>query len=145
MEAEDDGVLPPGLAPEGENDDDLGADAVALFGIDVGDGSAAAPIDLDATGTQNSNSSTPSVAGKGNTGKRKSPVWADFTEIFEDINGVSTCTKSVCKMCKATLSARSAADTGHLKRHQKSCKLKIDQCVRVQSKLSYNPNGSVYN
>jgi hypothetical protein len=133
--AEDDG-LPPGLAPEGENDDDIRDDMAALFGIDVGDGSAV-PIDLDgdggegATGLVNSNSSAPSVASKGNIGKRKSPVWADFTEIFEDINGVSTCTKAVCKMCKATLSVRSAADTGHLKRHQKSCKLKTNQRVRV--------------
>jgi hypothetical protein len=95
-------------------------------------------------GTQNSNSSAPSIAGKGNTGKRKSPIWADFTEIFEDINGVSTCTKAVCKMCKATLSARSVAGTGHLKRHLKSCKLKTDQCARVQSRLSYNPDGSIY-
>jgi hypothetical protein len=147
--AEDDG-LPPSLAPEGENDDDIGDDAAALFGIDVGDGFAVS-IDLDgdgsegATGTVNSNSSTPLVASKGNTSKRKSPVWADFTEIFEDINGVSTCTKAVCKMCKATLSARSAASTGHLKRHQKSCKLKTDQRARVQSRLSYNPDGSVYN
>jgi hypothetical protein len=73
--AEDDG-LPPGLALEGENDDVIGDDATALFGIDVGDGFAV-PIDLDgnggegATRTVNSNSSAPSVAGKGNTGKRK--------------------------------------------------------------------------
>jgi hypothetical protein len=131
----DDG-LPPGLAPEGENDDDIGDDATALFGINIQDGSAVL-IDLDddggegATGTVNSNSSAPSVAGKGNTGKRKSPVWADFTEIFEDVNGVSTCTKAVCKMCKATLSARLAAGTGHLKRHQKSCRLKTDLRARV--------------
>jgi hypothetical protein len=131
----DDG-LPPGLAPEGENDDDIGDDAAALFGIDIQDGSAVL-IDLDddggegATGTVNSNSSAPSVTGKGNTGKRKSPVWADFTEIFEDVNGVSTCTKAVCKMCKATLSARLAAGTGHLKRHQKSCRLKTDLRARV--------------
>jgi hypothetical protein len=75
----------------------------------------------------------------------KSSVWADFTEIFEDINGISTCTKVVCKMCKATLSARSATGSGHLKRHQQSCRLKTDQRVRVQSRLSYNSDGSVYN
>ena len=48
-------------------------------------------------------------------------------------------------MCKSTLSARSAAGTGHLKRHQKSCRIKTDQRARVQSRLSYNPDGSVYN
>jgi len=48
-------------------------------------------------------------------------------------------------MCKITLFARSSASTSHLIRHQKSCKMKTDQCARVQSRLSYNPNGSVYN
>jgi len=36
--AEDDGELPPGMAPEGENDDDIRDDAAALFGVDLGDG-----------------------------------------------------------------------------------------------------------
>ena len=77
--ADEDGLLPVGLAPEGENDDDTRADAVALFGIDLGDGSAA-PIDVDADGgeggttTVNSNGTGPLVAGIGNTSKRKSPV-----------------------------------------------------------------------
>ncbi|XP_066348537.1 uncharacterized protein [Miscanthus floridulus] len=148
--ADEDGLLPVGLAPEGENDDDTRADAAALFGIDLGDGSAA-PIDVDADGgegataTANSNGSAPSVAGTGNTSKRKSPVWADFEEIYEVINGSRICTKAVCKMCKSILSARSAAGTGHLKRHQKSCRIKTDQRARVQSRLSYNPDGSVYN
>jgi hypothetical protein len=83
------------------------------------------------------------MADTGNLGKRKSPVWADFDEVFEEVNGVKICTKAVCKMCKSTLSARSAASTGHLKRHQKSCRLKIVQRARVQSRLSYNPDGSV--
>jgi hypothetical protein len=123
MEDEDEGILLPGQARDGKNDDDVGTNAAALFGTDVGDGSAA-PIDLDdnggigATGTVNSNSSAPSVVGKGNVGKRKSLVCADFNEIFKNINGVSVCTKVVCKMCKATLSARSAVGAGHLKRHK---------------------------
>ena len=60
--ADEDGLLPVGLAPEGENDDDTRADVAALFGIDLRDGSAA-PIDVDADGgegataTANSNSS----------------------------------------------------------------------------------------
>ena len=121
-----------------------------MFGIDLGDGSAA-PIDVDtdggegATATANSNGSAPSVAGTGNTSKRKSPMWADFEEIYEVINGSRICTKAICKMCKSTLSARSVAGTGHLKRHQKSCRIKTDQRARVQSRFSYNPDGSVYN
>ncbi|XP_066375043.1 zinc finger BED domain-containing protein RICESLEEPER 1-like [Miscanthus floridulus] len=148
--ADEDGLLSVGLALEGENDDDTRADAAALFSIDLGDGSAAS-IDVDADGgegattTMNSNGSAPSVAGTCNTSKRKSPVWADFEEIYEVINGSRICTKAVYKMCKSTLFARSAADTGHLKRHQKSCRIKTDQRARVQSRLLYNPNGSVYN
>ena len=100
-----------------------------LFGIDVGSGSAAlTPIDLDGDGGEgatmtrnplgsNSNSSAPSVASNSNIGKRKSPVWADFDEIYETVNGRKICTKATCKMCKQTLSARSNAGIGHLKRH----------------------------
>ena len=137
--AEDDGVLSPRLAPEGENDDDTRDNAAALFGIDLRDGYA--PIDLDdgggegatATGTTvGSTSSTPYVAGTGTSiGKRKSAVWADFDEIYETVNGVKIYTKATCKMCKSTLSARSSVGTGHLKRHQKSCKQKTDQRARV--------------
>jgi len=47
--ADEDGLLPVGLALEGENDDDTRVNAAALFGIDLGDGSAA-PIDVDADG-----------------------------------------------------------------------------------------------
>ena len=61
------------------------------------------------------------------------------------MNGVKICTKATCKMCKNTLSARFSAGTGHLKRHQKSCKQKTDQAARVQSRLACNPDGFVYN
>ena len=146
--AEDDGELPPGMAPEGENDDDIRDDAAALFGVDLGDGDGGegATASVNPVGS-NSNGSVPSVAaaGNGKVGKRKSPVWDDFEEIFETVNGVQICTKAKCKMCKSTLSARSSAGTGHLKRHQNSCRQKTDQRDRVQSRLSYNPDGSVHN
>jgi len=121
--AEDDGELPPGMAPEGENDDDIRDDAAALFGVDLGDGDGGEGATASANPVgSNSNGSVPSVAaaGNGKVGKRKSPVWDDFEEIFETVNGVQICTKAKCKMCKSTLSARSSAGTGHLKRHQKS-------------------------
>ena len=131
--AEDDGVLLPGLAPEGEDDDDTREDAIALFGIDVSSGFA--PIDLDSGGGKGamatrtmvgSTSSTPSIVGTGTSvGKRKSVVWANFDEIYETVNGVKIFTKATCKMCKSTLSARSSASTGHLTKHQKSCKQKL--------------------
>ena len=129
------------LAPE--DDDDTGEDDAALFGIDVGSGFATpTPIDLDDEGGEgammtgnplgsNSNSSAPFVAGNSNVGKRKSSVWADFDEIYETVNGRKICTKATCKMCKQTLSARSNVGTGHLKRHQKSCRQETDQDARV--------------
>ena len=61
------------------------------------------------------------------------------------MNGVKICTKAICKICKSTLSPRSCAGTGHLKRHQKPCKQKMDQRARVQSRLAYNPDGSMHN
>ena len=48
-------------------------------------------------------------------------------------------------MCKAILSARSAAGTGHFMRHQKSCRKKVDHAARVQSRLAFNPDSSVHN
>ena len=148
-------MIAAGLAPE--DDDNTEEDVAALFGIDVSSGSAAStPIDLDGDGSEgatmtrnplgsNSNSSAPSVAGNSNVGKRKSPVWADFDEKYETVNGRKICTKAICKMCKQTLSARSNAGTGHLKRHQKYCRQKTDQRARVQSRLAYNPDGSMHN
>ena len=78
-------------------------------------------------------------------GKRKTVVWADFDKIYETMNDRKICTKVTCKMCKHTLSARSNAGTGHLKRHQKSCRHKTDQSTRVQSRLAYNADGYVHN
>lgn len=149
-----DDASPPGLGPEGENDDDIREDAAALFGIDLGDGSAPSPINLDGDGgaeptptgtTLDSNGSSPSIATGNGTGKRKSSVWTDFDEIFETENGVKVCTKARCKMCKHTLSARSSAGTGHLKRHQKSCRQKANHAAMVQSRLALNPDGSLQN
>jgi hypothetical protein len=63
--------------------------------------------------------------------KRKSGVWVDFDEIYEVVNGEKIRTKATCKMCRSTLSARSAAGTGHLIRHQKSYRQKTDHAARV--------------
>ena len=52
-------------------------------------------------------------------------------------------TAAICKMCKSKLSARSSA--GHLIRHHKSCRKKADHAARVQSRLSFNADGSVHN
>ena len=61
------------------------------------------------------------------------------------MNGQKVRTAAICKMCKSKLSARSSAGTGHLIRHQKSCRKKVDHVARVQSRVSYNPDGSVHN
>jgi hypothetical protein len=66
------------------------------------------------------NGSAPFVAGNtssAGTGKHKYVVWANFDEIYETVNGREICTKATCKMYKHTLSTRSNAGTGHLKRH----------------------------
>jgi len=115
-----------------EDDDDIGEDACGLFGIDLGDGTH--PIDLDAgdgegDGGVAASIDTHGTSSTGGTGKLISPVWEDFTEIKEDNIRVA----AICKMCGKRYSARSAAGTGHLKRHQKSCKAKHDNDKRIQS------------
>ena len=137
-----------------EDDDDILEDAAALLGVGVGSDSA--PIDLDGGGgegamrtrtTVDSTSTdaidtTSTVVGNG---KHKSKVWADFEQIYENVNGKKVCTKAICKICKNTLSARSKAGTGHLKRHQVSCRQKANRAARVQSRLAFNSDGSVHN
>jgi len=61
------------------------------------------------------------------------------------MNGQKVRTAAICKMCKTKLSTRSSTVTGHLIRHQKSCWKKVDHAARVQSRLSFNPDGSVHN
>ena len=51
------------------------------------------------------------------------------------MNGSKIRTVAICKMCKSKLSARSSVGTGHLIRHQKSCRKKADHAARVQSRL----------
>jgi hypothetical protein len=70
-------------------------------------------------------------------GKRTFAVWEDFTEIKENKIRVA----AICKLCGKRYSARSTAGTGHLIRHQKSCRRKHDNNRRVQSRLALNPDG----
>jgi hypothetical protein len=93
-----------------EDDDDTHEDAAALLGTDVGSNST--PIDLDGGGgegatrtriTVGSNSNSTNVVDTSSVGKRKSAVWANFDEIYENVNGKKVCTKAICKICKHTL------------------------------------------
>ena len=147
-------LIAAGLFPERDND--VRDAAATLFGVDVSSGPA--PIDLDggdagaaatATGTavaSNTNSTddngTPTFS---SVGKCKSAVWADFELIYEEVNGNKIQTTTICRMCKAVLSARSTAGTGHLIRHQKSCRKKVDHAARIQSRLAFNSDGSIHN
>jgi hypothetical protein len=153
-EADDDNVVYPltgndDLRAAGlvlEDDDDIREDAAALLGINVGSGSATIDLDADdggggaATTTRTRFGST-STDGTSSVGKRKYGVWVDFEEICEIVNGNSVRIAAICKMCKSRLSARSAVGTGHLIRHQKSCRKKTDHAARVQSRLALNPDG----
>jgi hypothetical protein len=130
---------------EVEDDDDLCEDTATLFGIDAGDGPL--PIDVDAIDgeggggtamvTRIGSTSTHGTSTAG-AGKRKSAIWVDFDEI-KYANDVRIA--AICKMCKTRLSARSAAGTGHLIRHQNSCLKKKDRANRVKSRLALNPDG----
>ena len=73
-----------------------------------------------------------------------SPVWADFNEVNEIADGIQRVI-AICKFSKARLSANSAHGTGHLLRHQKSCRKKADYATMVQTRLALNPDGSYRN
>ena len=60
------------------------------------------------------------------------------------MNGQKVRTAAICKLCKSKLSARSSAGTGHLIRHQKSYRKKVDHATRVQSRLFFNHDGSMH-
>jgi hypothetical protein len=140
-----------GLVPDDE--DDIQADAAALLGIDL----TSAPIDLGsnptnagggpatATDTPVGSTSTDGGTGTSSVGKRKSIVWVDFDEVFEKVNGSNVRIAVICRMCKTRLSARPSAGTGHLLRHQKACRKKVNHAARVQSRLAFNPDGSLHN
>jgi hypothetical protein len=97
----------------------------------------------NSTGNGNGNGTPTSVVS--GLGKRKYKCWDDFEQIFENINGNKVRTHAIYKICRTTLTAKSTADTGHILRHQKSCKEKLDHAARVQSRLAFNPDGSLHN
>ena len=121
----------------------MGDAAAALFGW-----SDAAPIDLEgATAGTSVAAPSPSNAtslASSSIGKRRSPVRTDFDEVIETVDGIKRVI-GVCKFCKARLSTNSNHGTGHLLRHQKSCKKKADHANMVQSRLALNPDGSYRN
>jgi hypothetical protein len=130
-----------------DDDDDIREDAAMLLGVDLlGSGSGGAEPAATATGTTvASNTNNTADTPTSSVDKRKSSVWVDFDEIYEVVNGEKIRTKATCKMCRSTLSARSVASTGHLIRHQKSCRQKTDHAARVQSRFAFNPDGSLHN
>jgi transposase len=104
------------------------------FGVDSTHN--AGPVS-DAAGSNDLDSLTSS-----STGKRRSAVWDDFTEVTENRNGKKVCIAGICKFCKARLSANSNAGIEHLLRHQKSCKNKSNHATMVQTRLALNLDGS---
>ena len=126
-----------------EDCDDIREDATALFGINIGDGNV--PINVvdvcasDAGGraTAATGACSTDTHGTSSSGKHKSSVWADFKEVKENDVRVA----AICKMCSKRLSTRSCAGTGHLIRHQSSCRKKTDHAQKTQSRLALNRDG----
>jgi len=110
-------------------DDAGGADAVAFLGLGNITEAVVAPV--------------PPVSESQSCGsKRRSPIWDNFDEILDDKR---VRIAAVCKFCRHRLSAKSAAGTGHLLRHQNACKKKADHAKMVQTRLAMNPDGSYRN
>jgi hypothetical protein len=119
--------------------DDMGDADVVLFGVS----SSAAPIDLEAAApvSDAAGSNEHDSLAFSSSGKRRSAVWDDFTEVIENRNGKKVHIAGICIFCKARLTANSSAGTRHLLRHQKSCKKKSDHAAMVQTRLAMNPDG----
>ncbi|XP_066359016.1 zinc finger BED domain-containing protein RICESLEEPER 2-like [Miscanthus floridulus] len=134
------------------DEDDMGDAAHLLFGrsapptnrddgADGGAPAASAAAGASAAAPSDAASLASSTTG---TGKRRSPVWADFEEVKEVVDGEQV-VSAICKLCRHRLSGKSANGTGHLKRHLISCKKKVDRANAVQSRLALNPDGSYRN
>ena len=138
-----------------DDEDELASGSEALFG------SSDAPINVEggddagAAGGAGASAATPPVmpssspsvsTGTSTHFKRaRSGVWNDFDEIFETLpNGKKVRVAAKCRHCSHVLSGRSSAGTGHLHRHQKVCLAKVKHAALVQSRLKYNPDGSVH-
>ena len=105
-------------------------------------------LDVPATAEVGGGSTTGTPTASRSTGtssKRcRSEVWEDFEEIFtKGANGNRVRTHAKCIYYKSVLTGRSCAGTGHLIRHRKACKLKANHAILVQSRLQFNPDGSV--
>jgi hypothetical protein len=125
--------------------DDIDDMEDALFGV----GSSHAVVDpegtpaglvSDAAGSNELDSLTSS-----SISKCRYVVWDDFTEVTENRNDKKVHIASICKFCKALLSANSKAGTGHLLRHHKSCKKKSNHAAMVETRLALKPDGSFRN
>jgi hypothetical protein len=84
------------------------------------------------TGTNTYGTSITSGAGTG----KKSDVRGYFHEIKEGNTRVAV----IYKHCRSRYTTRSAAGTGHLRRHMKSCMSKRNATSMVQSRLALNPD-----
>ena len=136
----------------GDDEDELASGGEALFG------SSDAPINVEGgddagaaggAGAETSPPVMPSSTPSASTGtsvrlKRvRSGAWNDFDEIFEDSpTGRKVRVAAKCLHCSHVLSARSAAGTRHLLRHQNVCVSKAKHASLIQPHLQYNSDGS---
>lgn len=112
------------------------------------------PIEVDAvagsgtgTGTGTGSTSPPEASTDAGAGvsrsKKRSKCWDDFDELTNIVNGKKVRYGARCKHCKQTLSGRSSSGTGHLLRHNCPAKKAYERSGQIQSRLKYNPDGSL--
>ena len=132
----------------GDDEDDLasGGSCAAPINVDGGDDAGAAGGAGAKTSPPVMPSSTPSASTGTNVRLKRVRfgAWNDFEKIFEDSpTGRKVRVAAKCLHCSHVLSARSAAGTGHLLRHQKVCVSKAKHASLIQSRLQYNSDGSI--
>ena len=147
------------LGMGGDDEEDLQDDVVEVFGNttsppvqDFGETPSQPEIDPAVEGTpgvgagRGKRAPTPcsdfsdSISNK----QKRSKVWDDFEEFYEQRNGSKVRVSARCNYCRKQLSAHSSGGTGHLLRHLKSCKPKMLRSMGMsQSLINFNADGSI--
>jgi hypothetical protein len=122
-----------------DDDDDIRDDAQALLGSSI-----EAPIDVGGGGDEAAD--VEAGAGSKRSRPSTSPVWEDFQKIYKTINGKRVRYGAKCIHCNKQYSGLSSGGTGHLRRHWNKCEKRKEKLGhKVQTQISFNPDGSMRN
>jgi hypothetical protein len=99
----------------------------------------------DSSQNSSTSASTSTTAAAKKARKKTSAVWQHFTELETvDINGAMV-TRAQCKRCPNTFAMKKGGGNGHMKRHMQKHMKEDGDAAAVQSRIKFNPDGSLGN